>query len=41
MNLPIVFRLEAQTEFDEAIDWYEQYTKSYLASLGKLFNIAS
>jgi plasmid stabilization system protein ParE len=24
MSLPIVFRLEAQTEFDEAIDWYEQ-----------------
>jgi hypothetical protein len=24
MNLPIAFRLEAQSEFDEAIDWYEQ-----------------
>jgi monomeric isocitrate dehydrogenase len=24
MNLPIVFRLEAQAEFDEAFDWYEQ-----------------
>ena len=24
MSLPIVFRLEAQTEFDEAFDWYEQ-----------------
>jgi plasmid stabilization system protein ParE len=24
MSLSIVFRLEAQAEFDEAIDWYEQ-----------------
>ncbi len=24
MSLPIVFRLEAQAEFDEAFDWYEQ-----------------
>jgi len=24
MSLPIVFRVEAQTEFDEAFDWYEQ-----------------
>jgi plasmid stabilization system protein ParE len=24
MSLPIVFRAEAQTEFDEAFDWYEQ-----------------
>ena len=30
MSLPIVFRLEAQTEFDEALDWYEQQ----LAGLG-------
>ena len=24
MNLPVVFRLEARAEFDEAFDWYEQ-----------------
>jgi len=24
MSLPIVFRVEAQAEFDEAFDWYEQ-----------------
>jgi plasmid stabilization system protein ParE len=24
MSLPIVFRAEAQAEFDEAFDWYEQ-----------------
>ena len=24
MNLPIVFRLGARAEFDEAFDWYEQ-----------------
>lgn len=24
MNLPIVFRVEAQAEFNEAFDWYEQ-----------------
>lgn len=24
MSFPIVFRLEAQAEFDEAFDWYEQ-----------------
>jgi plasmid stabilization system protein ParE len=27
MSLPVVFRLEAQTEFDEAIDWYEQHAE--------------
>lgn len=24
MSLPVVFRVEAQAEFDEAFDWYEQ-----------------
>jgi len=24
MSLPIVFRVEARVEFDEAFDWYEQ-----------------
>ncbi|WP_019502593.1 hypothetical protein [Pseudanabaena sp. PCC 6802] len=24
MSLPIVFRAEAQAEFDDAFDWYEQ-----------------
>lgn len=24
MSLPIVFRVEAQAEFDDAFDWYEQ-----------------
>jgi len=24
MSLPIVFRIEAQTEFNQAFDWYEQ-----------------
>lgn len=24
MSLPIVFRVEAQAEFDQALDWYEQ-----------------
>jgi len=24
MSLPIVLRLEARAEFDEAFDWYEQ-----------------
>lgn len=32
MNLPIVFQLEAQAEFDEALDWYEQQ-----AGLGQNF----
>jgi hypothetical protein len=32
MNLPVVLTPEAQTEFDEAADWYEQQ-----AGLGAAF----
>lgn len=36
MSLPVVLSLEAEAEFDEALDWYEQHAGSGAAFVARI-----